>query len=263
MSYIVAFVTFLESDKKFPVQCYRTDLIVSDEVIVRRVDGKLRNAIITHLQYLNWDCNGRIECKKSESTLDNYGEIIVPKGAPLVFGISTADAFIKALRAKGWIPVKSRQRMYKSVLANLNDSHVAYIFVRKNGLDLRVFLRTEHEQIKPYSLYDRSLSDGREVRHSLAHTNFNLYEGMLRFSASFLSNESDLERYFVPYGSTDKRTDEMKKQAELNKNNELSDEYSDDTYSIYNAFSDGSGEPVYLGDGMWVSANGNMNDWGR
>ena len=257
MSYIIAFVTFAESDKEFPVQCFRTDLKLSDEVIVRRADGELSNATISKLQYLNWDCKGRIECRKSESTLDSDGKIIIPKGAPLVFGVSTADVFIKSLRAAGWIPAKSRQRMYKSVLANFNDSHVAYIFVRKNGLDLRLFHRTENEQIKPYSLYDRSSSEGREVRHFLAHTTFNLYEGILRFSTSFLSNEGDLERYFVPQGSTDKRTDELKERAQSRK------ESRKEMLDIYDACSDGSGGPAYLGDGIWITAGGRTHDWGR
>lgn len=261
MSYIIAFVTFPESDKEFPMQCFRTDLQPSDEVIARRSDGKLRNATIARLQYLNWDCKGRIECKKSESTLDSNGNIILPKGSPLAFGMSNSYPFIKALRENGWIPVKSRQSMYKAVLANVNDRFVAYIFLRANGIDIRMFHRTNNEQVTPYSLYERSSLDGREVRHFLSNTTFNLYEGILRFSSSFLSNETNLDRYFVSQGSTDKRTEELK---DLAKEREKSKKkYKNEMLDIYDACSDGSGGPAYLGDGIWITSDGGMHDWGR
>jgi hypothetical protein len=58
------------------------------------------------------------------------------------------------------------------------------------------------------------LTEGKLVRHSLAHTSFNLFEGILRFSKSFTNNEADLDRYFAPQGCSDKRTEELKMQAE-------------------------------------------------
>lgn len=257
MSYIIAFVAFAESDKEFPVQCFRTDLELNDEVVVRRVDGKLKTATICQLQYLNWDCEGRIECKKAESSIDSDENIILPKGSPLNIGISTPDAFIKVLRDNGWISVKSRQRMYRTVLANVNVANVAYIFVRKNGLDIQIIPRSDNERVAPNSLYKNSLTEGKVVRHSLAHTTFNLFEGVLRFSISFLNNESDLERYFSRQGSSDRRTDELKEQSRYRKTtgNEMSD--------LYSACSDGSGEPAYLGDGVWITSGGGLHDWGR
>lgn len=257
MSYIIAFVSFSESDKEFPTQCFRTDIKIGDEVVVRRTDGKLKLATIAHLKYLNWDCSGRIECKKDECTCNTDGSIILPKGCPLVYGISTPEVFVKQLKSIGWIPVKSKQRMYRTVLANLNSSSISYIFVRKNGIDIQVLPRTDNNPIKPYSLYERSLTEGKVVRHSFAHTTFNLFEGVLRFSNSFLSNEENMERYFVPQGESDKRTEEQKKQAGERKSsrNEMLD--------IYDACSNGDGSPAYLGDGMWISPGGGLHDWGR
>lgn len=257
MSYIIAFVSFSESEKEFPVQCFRTDIKVGDEVVVRRIDGKLRCAKLTHLKYLNWDCNGRIECRKDECTFSADGDIVLPKDCPLVYGISTPDVFVKELKSLGWVPIKSRQRMYRSILANLNRSSISYIFVRKNGIDIQILPRTNNDPIKPYSLYERSFTEGKVVRHSFAHTTFNLLEGILRFSNSFLCNEEDLERYFVPQGESDKRTEELKQQARERKasRSEMQD--------IYDACSDGDGGPAYLGDGMWISSDGGLHDWGR
>lgn len=72
MSYIIAFVSFSEIEKEYPVQCFRTDLRAGDEVVVRRADGKLRLAFISKRQYLNWDCNGRIECRRKEAWATAY-----------------------------------------------------------------------------------------------------------------------------------------------------------------------------------------------
>lgn len=257
MSYIIAFVSYSESGRDFPVQCFRTDLSVGDEVVVRRTDGKLRIAAISQLQYLNWDCNGRIECRREEASLDEAGNINLPKGSPLHVGTSTQVAFTKSLKASGWVPIKSRQKMYRAVLACVNKNSISYIFTRKNGIDIQIIPKVDENPVKPYSYYEGSLGDGRVVRHSLAHTTFNLLEGVLRFANSFQNNEEDLDRYFVPQGSTDKRTEELKQKAKERKasRNEMLD--------IYDACSDGSGGPAYLGDGVWIDSGGSLHDWGR
>lgn len=245
MSYIIAFVSFAGLNKEFPVQCFRTDMNLDDKVIVRRADGKLRLATIEKLQYLNWDCNGRIECKREESTLNVDGDIVLPKGCPLIYGVSTADIFVSELKLNGWIPITPGKRMYRTALAYINASSIAYIFVRKNGLDIQILPRQNIIEIKPYSLYEHSFNTGKVVRHSLAHTTFNLFEGILRFSNSFISNEDDLERFFSPQGAADKRTEELKRQANQRKierddeierdddSVELIGDYPDDMYMGY------------------------------
>ncbi len=107
MSYIIAFISFEDSTKEFPVQCFRTDIKQGDKVIARRADGKLRPAIVQDLKYLNWDCNGRIECKSDEVEHRSDGGIVLPKGSPLVYGISSLDVFIKELKSHGWVPPES------------------------------------------------------------------------------------------------------------------------------------------------------------
>lgn len=256
MSYIVAFVTYTDMRREFPVQCFRTDLKAGDSVIVRRTDGELRNAIVRHLEYLNWNCAGRIECKTSEATLESNGSILLPRGSPLIVGMLTADTFLHALRKRGWTQVKSTQRMYK-VLAHLNGTHLAYIFVRRNGLDIQLMPLNGQRNIQPSVAVGFRPSEGRIVSHFLAHTTFNLYEGVLRFSDSFLSNEPDLDRYFRSQGEKDRRTDELKKQSEarIAQRSERED--------IYYASSDGGGGPAYLSDGVWVTGGGRTHDWGR
>ncbi len=260
MSYVIAFVSFEASTKQFPVQCFRTDLKQSDKVVVRRTDGKLRYAVIEYLKYLNWDCNGRIECKIDEIKKYSVDNIVLPKGCPIVCGISTIEILVKELRACGWIPVKSKRRQYRTVLGFANRSKVAYIFVRKNGVDIQMLPRTENKIVKPYSMHEISFTEGKVVQHFLAHTTFNLLDGILRFSKSFIENEIDLERYFIPQGRSDKRTEELKQQAREAKKKQSSRNEMLDTYD---ACSNGDGGPAYLGDGMWINSDGGLHDSGR
>lgn len=257
MSYIIAFVKFLDSTKIFPVECFRTDLALNDQVIVRLGSGELRHALIMQKKYLNWDCKGRVECKVSEAGENNFGEIVLPRGCPIISGVATPTAFVSAARSLGWIPQKPSQRMYKNVLARVNETSTAYIFVRRNGIDIKIIERTGGDELRPYGLCQCSLSEGRVVRHSLAHTSFNLFEGVLRFCKSFDGNETDLDRYFVAVGDSDKRTEELKEvsRARKSQRSEMQD--------IYDACSDGSGGPAYLGDGMWITSGGRIDDLGR
>ncbi|MGW7233007.1 hypothetical protein ACWGIE_07430 [Pseudomonas fulva] len=257
MSYIVALVKFLDSTKIFPVECFRTDLASNDQVIVRLGSGELRHALVVQKKYLNWDCKGRVECKVSEASESRIGEIILPRGCPVIAGVATPTVFVSAARSMGWIPQKPSQRMYKNVLAKVNEASTAYIFIRRNGIDIKVVGSVADEGLRPYGLCNCSLSEGRVVRHSLAHTTFNLFEGILRFCKSFDGNEADLDRYFVAVGESDKRTEELKaiSKARKSQRSEMQD--------IYDACSDGSGGPAYIGDGVWISSSGRLADLGR
>ena len=257
MSYIITFVRFLDSSKIFPVECFRTDLAINDQVIVRLGSGELRHAVVMQKKYLNWDCKGRIECKASESSESGIGKIILPSGSPVIAGVATPTAFVSAVRNLGWIPLKPSHRMYRSVLASVNLSQMSYMFVRRNGIDIKIVPEVDGGKLKPFSLCQCSLAEGRVVRHSLAHTNFNLFEGLLRFCKSFNENEPDLDRYFVAVGSADKRTDELRDLTQANKakRSEMQD--------IYDACSDGDGGSAYLGDGMWITSSGSIEDMGR
>lgn len=257
MSYIIALVKLVYSEQPFPVECFRTDLAAHDQVVVRLGNGRLRYALVVAVKYLNWDCKGRIECKASESTENHLGEIILPYGSPINMGITTHAAFVFAAKGLGCIPLKPSQRTYRNALGSTNETSTAYIFIRRNGIDIKIIETSSRMSLKPYSLCQCSLSDGITVRHSLSHTTFNLFEGILRFCRSFVANEQNLERYFVPVGSSDKRTEELKAMS-IARQSQLSE-----MQDIYDACSDGEGGPAYLGDGMWITTTGRIGDEGR
>jgi hypothetical protein len=250
MSYIVAYIKFPLSDKTYPVSCFRSDLAVNDRVIVRRIDGSLCDVIVTELQYLNWDCRAKIECKTSESSIDDNDQIILPNNSPMAIGMVTADVFIANLKERGWIPIRPRQNLYKAMVVNTNNTQTAYIFSRRNGIDIQLLPTASEKKPRAFSPYQGSLTEGRVVRHYLAYTSFNLFEGVIRFSNSFLQNEPNLDQYFVPVGCKDKRNDKLK--AMGNSTGRIRDEMDD----IYDACSSGDGGDAYLGDGVWITPGG-------
>ena len=152
-------------------------MTVGDDVVVRRKDGRLFVAPILQIKFLNWDCGGRVECRRDEATIDDKGNISLPKGSPLVYGLSTHNAFIKALISVGWVPIKPKQKTYRIIFANFNSDKVSYVFIRRNGIDIQILPHGSCSIIKPYSFYESSITEGQFVRHSLSHTKFNLFEG--------------------------------------------------------------------------------------
>lgn len=252
MSYIIAFVKFPETDAEYPVECFRTDLKIGDSVLIRQGNGTLKQAVLSNLKYLNWACKGRIECKLSEAHVDKFGEMAPPDKSPLHVGLATKEALVIALRKDGWTPLKPGGNVHNIILTLSNESQSANILFRKNGVDLQILPSKSESEPKAWSPCSHYITKGRLVRHYLAHTTFNLYEGVWRFSRSFSSNSNDYDRFFKSVGERDKRTAELKVARE---GSELSD--------IYDAISDGSGQDAYLGDGVWIGSSGHTYDRGR
>lgn len=77
----------------------------------------------------------------------------------------------------------------------------------------------------------------------------NILERTARFAAAFLRNEDNLEAMVQPVRTgkaLPKPPPRMRRQE-------------DDLYSALG----GSGEPVYLSDGVWLTPGGGAHDWGR
>src|SRR5690349_4533253 len=251
MSYIVAFVKFSETGSDYPLECFRTDLKMGDRVVVLLADGRLRSAAIAELKYLNWDCRGQVLCRMDEITTDAQGKKSLPKDLPVHVGLATSDALVVSLRKGGWIQLRPSSNVHRAILTYSNNTQTANVFIRRNGVDLQIL--PERAEIVPqeFSVFQGSISEGRVVRHFLAHTTFNLFDGIRRFSISFQNNENEYDRFFNPVGSKDKRTPKLRELAR----NDLRD--------IYNAISGGAGDLAYLSDGIWIGPNGGMYDRGR
>jgi hypothetical protein len=261
MSFIIAFVKYLESGREYPLDCLRDDLIPGDEVLTRRSDGKLATGIVVRTEYLNWQCSARIECKTSEARLNLDGVYIPPRNAPVQLGLTTNETLVAKLKGRGWSPQK-RGNIHRHVLAFTNDVQTAFILVRSNGIDLQLLESKLEEPLRSYAIQQLSITQGKFVRHYFSHCGFNLYEGILRFAQAFEKGLGNYDRFFVSVGVSDKRTEELKEESRQRKAKQVRAERSEDA-DIYYASSSGDGGPAYIGDGMWLTAGGSWHDWGR
>jgi hypothetical protein len=263
MSYIVAFVQFSTRGDVYPVECFRTDISVGDAVLVQIPERRLASATVVQVRNLSWKCVGQIRGKISEAVQDQDGYWSLG-ACPTVVGQATNEVFIAELKRRGWIPLKLGN-VHMAALTNSNGTGSANILVRRNGIDLQILPARRESVPRPFSLSQESVSEGRFVRHYFSHTTFNLYEGILRFASSFMADEGNYDRFFKSVGSSDRRTEEQKHETENRRRlrTESSDGEADGMAEYYDMMSDGSGGPIYAGDGIWVGPGGSMHDWGR
>ncbi len=260
MSYIIAFVQFSMPGEAYPVECLRTDIGVGDEVLVHLPNRRLTQATVVQIRYLNWNCAGQIKAKVSEAVRSEDGCWTL-RNPPAVVGLATNEVFVAELKRLGWVPLK-RGHVHMAALTNSNQTASANILVRRNGIDLQILPARRNDMPRPYGLDQESITEGRVVRHYFAHTTFNLYEGIQRFAVSFMSDEGNYDRFFKSVGSSDRRTEELKQETEKRRRSR-SEREADGLSDYYDMVSDGSGAPVYGGDGMWIGAGGSLHDWER
>lgn len=257
MSYIIAFVKFSKLGNTYPVECLRTDIKVGDTVLVHMPNRRLTPATVEQLQYLSWKCKGQIKGKTSEAVKSDDGDWMLGN-VPTVVGLATNEVFVAELKRMGWISLK-RGHVHMAALTNSNQTASANILVRRNGIDLQILPAKRVALPRPFNLAQESITEGRVVRHYFAHTTFNLYEGILKFAISFMSNERSYDRFFKSVGSSDRRTEELRQEAERRKRVKAERE-PDALSDYYDEMSDESGDNVYLGDGIWVGPGGSLHD---
>ena len=203
MSYIDAVVRFTDPGSTYPVDCFRADISAGDQVLVQLRNHGLKRATVVQLRYSNWNCTGRIVGKVSEAVLREDGSWDVGN-APSVVGLATNEAFVAELERLGWVPLKPGH-VHAAALTNSNQTASANILMRKNGIDLHILPSRRSAMPQRFGQDQDSLAEGRVVRHHFAHTTFNLYEGILRFAASFMSDEGDYDRFFKAVGVAKRR----------------------------------------------------------
>ncbi|WP_296201779.1 hypothetical protein [Psychrobacter sp. UBA3962] len=265
MSYLIALVRDLNGNTEYPVECFRTDLKPNDEVLVLNKNDVIYRCIVNRVKYLNWDCKKTIYCKISEAISIN-GAFYPPCIKPIEIGVVSSNSLIDLLKARNWQTLSYGHTTYKLVLTYTNNSRTAFILIRKNGVDLelmsgkfpRLFNRTDtYLNIKKDESL-RNFVSVKFVRHHLAHTTFNLFEGIIRFSHSFMNNEVNLDKYFIPVGSSNKQDNVLKQKHETLQVQRRENRKSR-SQSLYDQFSiDDSGEPVYLGSGMWIGSDSSL-----
>ena len=206
MSYIVAFVKFKESSKTlYPVGCTRDDLVPGDKVIVRTKDKNLSTAFVDKLEYLGWNCGAEILCKLSERSKSSDGNSIIPKGAPYKKGYAMSNTLVNILDLIRWKKMTPVNKTYSLVMGKKNKTQTAFILFRKNGIDIQLHDSKNYE-VKKGGSWAISTTEGQMVCNHYARTKRNLLKWIESFATDFDNNKKNLAKYFLPLGSTDRRS---------------------------------------------------------
>lgn len=249
MSYIIAHVAFDRSGKTYPVNCLRTDIQIGDEVVVKMKDGPLKWAQVMDLNYLNWSCQNTVECLAKEARFTSDGIDLPPGGYQSVNGLAQPYDLAVHLYKIGWLPRRAASKMYRMAYSATNQSQTALILMRKNGIDIQIIDGLPAEEQRPNSVLSTSRSDGPFIGQPFHGSRDNVLERTANFAKAFLSNEDKLEAMVEPI-QTDKVLPKLPPRIR---------EQDDDLYSALG----GSGEPIYLSDGVWLTSGGGKHDWGR
>ena len=235
-------------------------------MLVQLRNRELKEAIVEQVCYLNWKCTGAIRGKVSEAVIGEDGSWDL-QNAPTVVGLANNEALVAELERLGWVQLKPGH-VHMAVLTNSNQTASANILVRRNGVDLQILPARRSAMPQRFGLDHESLTQGRVVRHHLSFTTFNLYEGILRFAASFMSDEGDYDRFFKSVGRAKQRRSRPEGGEVLMRDiygtipNDPGDD-RDFLRDFYDTNSSGPGDRVYLGGGVWLGDGGRVIDWER
>ena len=244
MSYIVAFVNFKESSQfLYPFGCTRDDLVPGDKVIVRTRDQRLSVAFVNKLEYLGWNCRAEILCKLSERSQNADGDYIIPKDAPYEKGYAAPNTLVNILDLERWEKMTSPYKTCSLVMGKKNKTQTAFILFRKNGIDVILHHSRDYE-VKKGGSWAISTNEGQVVSNYYARTNTNLFQWIESFATDFDNNKKNLEKYFIPQGSEDRRSRDTDFIPSCNQ--------KDEGYPIKDIF-DGK---VSLGGGLYIDTTG-------
>jgi len=260
MSYIVAYVKFPSSKIDYNVNCFRTDIVIGNKVLVRLRNGRLRPGTVTRIVYHDWDCGGQIECTRAEAVATPTG-MVPPPGSTRVVGLVNNETMAHHLRTVGWRPLKPSSLTYRVIYFFMNGRDRANIWLRRRGVDLQV-IDGYTDLPKPYGFPDVGINDGRTVRHALAQTTFNLYEGVARFAEAFAADTRNYDHFFKQVGSRKRQTVEQMERFPKSFEREEQDfdrEEQDFESMLYEALG-GSGGLAFVGDGLYLGADGSWHD---
>jgi hypothetical protein len=251
MGYIIANIAYGDGQKSYPANCFRDDIAVGDQVIVRGRADDLRVAKVVALDFLNWDCSNTVLCRLSEA-LFNQGHITVPPSVSWVRGLTRPEDLYEQLVGRGWKRRKPRSKSYRMALSYEGSNATARLFFRMNGIDLQI-LRGETRSYDSQDLHcSFSPGVGHVLRNSYHKSGINILEHMNALTIAFQNDVEDLSPFWTKHGRADRTPDALRRGR------------SEESFEsmLYDALG-GSGEDVYVGDGQWLSQSGRWSDDGR
>ena len=173
----------------------------------------------------------------------------------------TQDDLLSELVALGFRYQSTASNRWKVALFYRNETKTLVILVRRRGIDMLETSIPHSEMINESGLLSVSMqrAGDRFVELSYIDSEVSIHNQLLEATNAFLNNQEIADSHFVRQGIGPKEWgakygDKSKPAEGQSASSEMQD--------IYYAASSGDGGPAYLGDGMWVSPNGSIEDRG-
>lgn len=247
MSYIIAHVAFDRSGTSYPVNCYRTDIVAGDEVIVLMEDGQRKRARVTDTNFLHWNCRNTIECLANEAQSSGRGAMKPSIETVSCSGFSRNVDLAAHIFELRWLPRRPANNIHQKAFSATNLKQTGLIWLRKNGVDVQIVEGLPNEEARPNSVLSVSVTEGIFIRQKLHGSLNNVFERTAAFAEAFLRNAPGLAEMVTPQQATKNLPAPPPRPSR------------DDLYDALG----GTGDPVYLSDGVWLTAGGRSHDWGR
>ncbi|SEQ52422.1 hypothetical protein SAMN05428995_1051 [Loktanella sp. DSM 29012] len=209
----------------------------------------LKWARVDDINYLNWDCQNTIECLASEAKFTAEGIALPPGESLSIKGLARPYELAVQLFNMGWLPRRAASKMYRKAYSAVNQTQTALILMRKNGIDVQIINGLPSEEVKPNSVLSISRTDGPFIGQPFHGSRHNILKRTASFAEAFLRDATGLEEMITPL----KTTKVLPSPPPRTRSG------ADDLYSALG----GSGEPIYLSDGVWLTSGGGAHDWGR
>lgn len=169
----------------------------------------------------------------------------------------TRDELIQELKAHGFRPQGTASMKWRMAWVKSNDTQTMFVLIRTRGIDLLITSVSMEEMLNS----DRKLSvvhraDDRFVEYNYTESEVSIHSQALSAVSLFVSNQPIDESYFQKVGIG--RSEWASKHGTKAKAREQGS-----MSSLYQDLSHGDGEPVYLSDGVWLGADGSLEDRGR
>lgn len=170
----------------------------------------------------------------------------------------TRDQVLEHLQNIGFEAYIPRTSSWKYAFIASSQSQTVYFLVGKRGIDFKLYNSVRETKLdEKGKLY----TDGGEmVRNYYRDSDVNIHELVLEIASRLITNTPIDETFTSGHG---KSWQEQKAEyiRSLPKSTEAA--ARDEMREIYEAISLGDGEDAYLGDGIWISSDGSLDDRGR
>ncbi|MCC4264712.1 hypothetical protein LL240_09615 [Oceanimonas baumannii] len=170
----------------------------------------------------------------------------------------TRDEVLQHLQDLGFEAYIPRTSSWKYCFISSNKSQTIYFLVGKRGIDFKLYDRVRETKVDDKG---KIFTDGGEmVRNYYRESDVNVHELVLEIASRLVTNTPIDESFMSGHG---KSWQEQKTEYIRSLPKSAAAEARDEMIEIYDAISTGDGEDAYLGDGIWISSDGSLDDRGR